>query len=577
MARMFSNIVLDARVKPNRWDFIALTLVLGVIVLLAKAASQMAVPYALGQNLPISLNPAMLPTYAVQTVARMFIAMFFSLLATFIFGTWAAKSRRAAKIIIPTVDILQAVPVLAFLSLTVVGFIELFPGSILGPECAAIFAIFTAQVWNMIISFYQSIRGIPLDIREAADMLQLSTWQRFWRVEVPFSMPGLLWNAMMSMSGAWFFVVASEAISVANQKIMLPGIGSYIALAIEKADTQAVWYAIITMLIVILLYDQLIFRPLIRWSDKFRSEQTPAESITRSWFTRVLQRTHVLRYFGHGFIRVSDAIINTRLFSRKRADHAPDKLYLDKKYWGWIWNSIVAVIAAVALVFLARFIFHEVSLSEFINVVLLGSITMLRIFVLIILCSLLWLPIGIYIGLRPRLVTIFQPITQILAAFPAYLLFPLVVMVIVKYQLNVEIWTSPLMVLGAQWYILFNVIAGASRVPRELIQACDNFGLKGWQRWRQLLLPSVLPYYVTGAMTAAGGAWNASIVAEVVPWGNTTLKATGLGAYISQYSTIGDFPHLALGIGVMCLWVLLLTHIIWRPLFNLAESRFRLD
>lgn len=577
MARMFSNIVLDARVKPNRWDFIALTLVLGVIVLLAKAASQMAVPYAMGESIPISLDPAMLPTYAVQTVTRMFVAMFFSILATFIFGTWAAKSRRAANIIIPTVDILQAVPVLAFLSLTVVGFIELFPGSILGPECAAVFAIFTSQVWNMIISFYQSLRGIPLDIREAADMLQLSAWQRFWRVEVPFSMPGLLWNSMMSMSGAWFFVVASEAISVANQKITLPGIGSYIALAIEKADTHAVFYAIICMFIVIILYDQLIFRPLIRWSDKFKSEQTPAESITRSWFTRVLQRTHVLRYLGHGFIRISDAMVNTQLFSRKRADHSSEKTYLDCKYWNWIWNSAIAIIATLALALLVRFIFREVSLHEFATVVMLGFITMLRIFILIVLCTLLWVPIGIYIGLRPNLVTIFQPITQILAAFPAYLLFPVVVMIIVKYQLNVEVWTSPLMILGAQWYILFNVIAGASRVPRELILASDNFGLKGWQRWRQLLLPSVLPYYVTGAMTAAGGAWNASIVAEVVPWGNTTLKATGLGAYISQYSTMGDFPHLALGIGVMCLWVLLLTHIIWRPLFNLAESRFRLD
>lgn len=577
MARIFNYMTIKPRVIPNRWDFVALALVLCIIIVLAQAFTQMTTPFQMGENIAISLNPMKLPGYAAQSVLRMFAGMFFSLLFTFTVGTWAAKSKRAEKIIIPMIDVLQSVPVLAFLSLTVVWFITLFPGSRLGPECAAIFAIFTAQVWNMALSFYQSIRTVPRELHEAANMLQLSGWQRFWRVEVPFSMPGLLWNAMMSMSGAWFFVVASESISVANQKITLPGVGSYISLAIAQANIHAVIYAIICMFLVILLYDQLLFRPLVRWAEKFKADQSVSEELARSWFVNLLQRTHMMRYWGDWFIRVSDALIMSPFFKKTSFELPVVENEYVSKFWGYLWNIIVLGCFGFALLILGRFIFHEVSWSEFLWVVTLGAFTALRIFILIILCSLIWVPVGVWIGLRPQVATVMQPITQILAAFPAYLLFPLVVMVIVNYHLNVEIWTSPLMILGTQWYILFNVIAGASAIPRELNLAADNLGLNGWLRWRRVFIPGILPYYVTGAIAAAGGAWNASIVAEVVPWGNITLHATGLGAYISQYSTIGDFPHLALGVSVMCLWVLFLNRILWRPLYNFAETRFRLD
>src|SRR5579862_4377499 len=255
---------------PNYWDMVALLLVLGVIAVLAWVAKQMAVPYELGQAIPISLDPHHLPGYALRTVLRMLVALFFSLLFTFTFATWAAKSKRAERIIIPLIDILQSVPILGFLSISVVGFIRLFPGSLLGPECAAIFAIFTSQAWNMALGFYQTVRSVPTELNEAANMFHLSAWQRFWRIDVPFSMPGLLWNMMMSMSAGWFFVVASEAVSVANQQIMLPGVGSYIAVAINAMDLHAIGYAILTMFVVILIYDQLLFRPLVAWADKFK-------------------------------------------------------------------------------------------------------------------------------------------------------------------------------------------------------------------------------------------------------------------------------------------------------------------
>lgn len=562
-------------VKPNLWDLFALIMVLAVLVGLAAGAKQMSAPFHLGQTLSISLDPAYLPHYALQTVLRMGAALLLSLLFTFTFATWAAKSRQAEKIIIPMIDVLQSVPVLAFLSITIVGFIALFPNSLLGPQCASIFLIFTAQAWNMALSFYQALRTVPSEYREAADMFHLSAWQRFWRIEVPFSMPGLLWNMMMSMSASWFSLVASEAISISNQEINLPGIGSYIAAAIHQADTKAVTYAIIAMMIVIILYDQLLLRPLMQWSEKFKPEQQASERASRSWVISLLQRTHVIRYCGELFGILADAIINCRWLKRRETyTHST----LDPKTARLIeiaWNSVILVALVIAIALLARFILTYIHPYEVLHVIGLGCITALRVMVLIVICSLIWVPVGVWIGLRPQIADIVQPIAQFFAAFPANLLFPLVVVAIINYQLNVEIWTTPLMILGAQWYILFNAIAGTTAIPKELRMAADNFGLKGWLWWRRLILPAVFPYYITGAITAVGGAWNASLVAEVVNWGDTTLRATGLGAYISTYT--GDYAHTALGVSIMSLFVLTLNRLIWRPLYRLAETRFTLN
>ncbi|MFZ2314485.1 MAG: ABC transporter permease subunit [Gammaproteobacteria bacterium] len=567
-----------SRIYPNYWDVLALLIVLAVIFLFAWNAKQMATPYEVGQTLTISLAPSHLFFYAGRTVVRMLIALCCSLLFTFIFATWAAKSPRAGRIIIPIIDILQSVPILGFLSVTITGFIALFPNSLLGPECAAIFVIFTSQAWNMALGFYQTVRSVPGEINEAARMFHLSSWQRFWRIDVPFSMPGLLWNAMVSMSAGWFFVVASEAITVSNQQILLPGIGSYIAVAIQAADIHAIIYAVIAMFIVILLYDQLLFRPLVAWAEKFKSEQLTSDKIAESWVIDLFRRTRMMRNIGGQLTILFDRFVNIRFFRTQFG--IPVKLILptkENRVVSMLLTAVFFVAVIAALVFLSDYIIKNFSLSATLYVFYLGLITAFRVFIMIVLCSLVWVPIGVWIGLRPRAAQLAQPIAQFLAAFPANLLYPFFVMTIVYYHLNPNIWLTPLMILGAQWYILFNVIAAASNIPKDLLQAADNFGVTGWLRWSRLLLPGIFPYYVTGAITAAGGAWNASIVAEVASWGDQKLVATGLGAYISEYTTAGNFPQIALGIGMMCLLVLVFNRLVWRPLYVYAESRFLVE
>ncbi|WED42728.1 ABC transporter permease [Legionella cardiaca] len=561
----------------NRWDLLLLILIFSVVFFLGWAGSQMASPYQLGEPLPISLDPAKLPFYALRTVLRMFIALALSMIFTFIVGALAAKHRRAEQIIIPAIDILQSVPVLSFLSITVTGFIHLFPGSLLGPECASIFAIFTAQVWNITFGFYQSLKTLPHDLKEAAAMFQLSAWQRFWKVEVPFSMSGLLWNMMMSMSASWFFVVLSEAIAVAHQDIRLPGVGSYIALAIERHDLHAVGYAILTMVIVIFLYDQILFRPLIAWSEKFKMEPSPDEEEYQSWLIDLIRGSGLVKRFSKRFAILKDHFVNAHWFSRKSPKPIKEIDYRHQKHMDWIWNTCVLLAIIGGGWLLLKFILAQLKVSEIFHVFLLGAATGSRVIVLIIASSLIWIPVGVWIGLRPRLAQKIQPVIQFVAAFPANLFYPLFVIAIVRFNLSVEIWVTPLMILGTQWYILFNVIAGASNIPRDLYLAADNFGVKGWQWWKRLALPGIFPFYITGAITAAGGAWNASIVAEWVSWGNTTLRATGLGEYIQASTIAGDFPKIALGTAMMCTYVLAFNHLIWRPLYRLAEERFHFN
>ncbi|HHL3492442.1 TPA: ABC transporter permease [Legionella pneumophila] len=561
----------------NRWDLLLLILTFSVIFFLGWAGSQMATPYQLGDQIPISLEPSNLPFYALRTVLRMFIALIFSILFTFIVGALAAKNRRAEQVIIPAIDILQSIPVLSFLSITVTGFIHLFPNSLLGPECASIFAIFSAQVWNMTFGFYQSLKTVPHDLIEVSAMFRLSAWQRFWKVEVPFSMSGLLWNMMVSMSASWFFVVLSEAISVAHQNIRLPGVGSYIALAIAQRDLHAVGYAILTMVIVIFLYDQILFRPLIAWSEKFRMEQSPDESEYQSWLIDLIRSSRLMKRVTEWLAVFTNSFVNVRWLRIGEVKAVKEIDFKRQKRLDRLWGALVLITVVTGGWFLLKFILAELKVSDIFHVFLLGAATGSRVIILILLSSMLWIPVGVWIGLRPRLAQKIQPIIQFVAAFPANLFYPLFVIAIVKFNLSVEIWVTPLMILGTQWYILFNVIAGASSIPRDLYLAADNFGLKGWIWWKRLALPGIFPFYITGAITAAGGAWNASIVAEYVSWGNITLRATGLGEYIQASTTAGDFPQIALGTAMMCVYVLAFNHLIWRPLYRLAEERFNFN
>ncbi len=565
---------LESLGSPNVWDAIVFLIIFGIIAALTWAGVQMASPYEIGQSIEISLDPKKLPLYALSTTLRMLIAMVFSLLFTFTLAPLAAKNKKAENIVIPLIDIMQSVPVLGILAITVIGFIKIFPSSRLGPECAAIFAIFSSQVWNMILSLYQTLKTVPHDLREAGTMYRLSSWQKFWRIEVPFGAPALLWNTMVSMSASWFFVVYSEAIQVANQTIFLPGIGSYIAKAILGSDLKALTYAILTMLCVILLYDQLVFRPLLSWAEKFRDEIDEDMAIYESWFYDLLAKTKVLQIVDAIFHLFTLWFIN--LFPTKTIK----KKISAKKTHTWFKKIIqitVDMIILILVIYCCSKIYtvlHGISFAEIKHVFFLGSVTAFKVIILITITSVFLVPIGVIIGLNPKATAIAQPLIQFAAAFPANLFYPLFVFIIIKYNLNKHIWTMPLMILGTQWYILFNVIGGAASIPKEIKLAAHNFNLKGWLLWKRLLLPAVFPHYATGAMTAAGGCWNASIVAEFVEWGNTTINSLGIGNYITEYTRTGDFKRIALGIIIMCFYVMILNRLLWQRLYNLAENRF---
>ena len=559
--------------KPNRADGIAFVILAALALLVSRGAEGAVEPLAKLHLEPVTLDPAFLPYYALRTVLRMFAALVASTVFTLVVATLAARNRRAGQIIVPALDILQSVPILGFLTFTVTFFMGLFPGNIAGVELASVFAIFTSQAWNMAFSFYQSLRSVPTDLEEVSQSFALSPVRRFLRLDLPFATPALVWNAMMSMSGGWFFVVASEAITVGKTTVTLPGIGSWLAIAIEQQNFRAIGLAVLVMGVVILLYDQLFFRPVVAWADRFRFEQTASNDRPHSWAYDLLRRTRLLPVLFApiaGIGRLLLALEPTRRATRSARETLPNPL-VER-----LWQFAVLLAVGAAFCWSARYVLATLGLNDIGEAFLFACLTMLRVIVLIALASLIWVPIGVWIGLNPAWAGRLQPVAQFLAAFPANVLFPFAVIAIVHWRLNPDIWLSPLMILGTQWYILFNVIAGASAIPTDLREAAGMFGVRGWQWWRQVALPGIFPFYVTGALTASGGSWNASIVAEAVSWGSQHLEAHGLGTYIAKATAAGDFPRVALGIAVMSLFVLSFNRLVWRPMYAFAERRLRL-
>ncbi len=510
---------------PNQWDIFAIVVVLGGLAAMAHVAGATFAPISAPAALSVSLDPANLPNYAARTTLRMFAALAASLIFTFAYGTAAAKSRRASVVLIPLLDVLQSVPILGFLTFTVVFFLSLFPGRVMGLELAAIFAIFTSQAWNMAFSLYQSLRSLPPDLQEAAQSFRLGPWQRYWRLEVPFAVPGLVWNTMMSMSGGWFFVVAAEAVTVGQKTWTLPGIGSYVALALERRDIAAVGYAIGAMLVVILLYDQLLFRPLVAWSAKFRFETTASAEAPDPWVLRLIRRTRLLRL---GAEKLGDAATWAGGLRFRAARRTPPAYRGEpSRIVDAMWLLVLSVALGLGAWWIVDFVAGHIGWDDVREAVILGCFTLIRVAVMMALATLVWVPVGVWLGLRPQWARRAQPLAQFLAAFPANLLYPPFVLFIVHFRLSPDIWLTPLMVLGTQWYILFNVIAGAAVFPGDLREAANSFAVGGRLWWQRVMIPGILAYYVTGAITASGGSWNASIVAEVATWGISTSSRTG--------------------------------------------------
>uniref|UniRef100_A0ABS3IUH8 ABC transporter permease subunit n=1 Tax=Bifidobacterium asteroides TaxID=1684 RepID=A0ABS3IUH8_9BIFI len=523
----------------------------------------------------VSTDPTNLPYYALRSLFRMFTALIISLVFAFLYGLAAARSRRLGAVLIPLLDILQSVPVLGFLSATISIWLVLFPGSIMGVEAASIFAIFTSQAWNMAFSFYNSLTSEPADLDEAVRLMRLTRWQRFWKLDVPNSMIPLLWNCMMSMGGGWFFLTASEMISVNNRTLALPGIGSFVEEATAEQDLGKVGLAILTMIVVVLLIDFLLWKPLTAWAEKFRYTSSQSTEPRRSLVLTVIRLSGVkdlLGLVGHPLADMLDRI--TRPLGRTGARWSRGGGR--RRASDLVWWACLALIGLWGLWQLDRMVIHPLGLGEVGHVFQLGLLTFLRVLILMVVCTIVWVPIGALIGMNPRISRYLQPLVQILASFPANFIFPFVTMVFIIWRIDINWGSILLMALGTQWYILFNVIAGASAIPDDLLEMSRSLGQNRWQRWKTLILPALFGSWCTGGITAAGGAWNASIVSEVVSYGKTELTARGLGAYIAQVTATGDTPRIILGVAVMSIFVVLADRFFWSPLQSLSQRRYSL-
>jgi NitT/TauT family transport system permease protein len=566
----------NALIRP-RQSVVDVAVFCGVAVLLwiiIRTSTGFSVPFN-PANAPstVSTDLSALPYYAARSLLRMFIALLASVIFTFVYATAAARLRRAEKILVPILDILQSVPILGFLSVTITGFIALFPGSELGLECASIFAIFTSQAWNMTFAFYHSLLAQPRDLDEASRLLRLSRWQRFWRVDVPSGMIPLVWNGMMSFGGGWFFLVASEALSVDNRTFVLPGIGAFVATANAQGQWGKILVAIGVMIVMVIGVNVLFWRPLTAWAERFRVEDSESSEQPRSIVLNLLRRSRLPRLLGRLFGRFVSPV-DWLMGKLGVADYPLKVSAARRRAIDVLFAVVVLGVVAWGIVAALSYVHSTVGLGEFPHALFLGLITFGRILLLLIVASVIWVPIGVWIGLNPKVSRLAQPVVQVLASFPAVFLFPIATAVFVATGISLNWGGILLMALGAQWYILFNVIAGASAIPNDLREASATLRLTRSLWWRKLILPGVFSSYITGGITAAGGAWNASIVAEVVTYHASTLTATGLGAYIAHATATGDFPRILVGVSVMSLYVVGLNRLVWRRLYRLAQQPF---
>ncbi|MBZ5627078.1 MAG: ABC transporter permease subunit [Acidobacteriia bacterium] len=524
----------------------------------------------------IHLRPGALPLYAMYSVARILVAYLLSLMVTLVYGYAAAHNARAERILIPLLDTLQSIPVLSFLPPVMVAMVALFPTRQLGVELGAILLIFTGQVWNMTFSVYSSLKNIPRELLEASQIYQLSWWQRFVQLELPYAAIGLVWNSMMSVAGGWFFLMACEMFVLGNRDLRLPGLGSYLQTAANAGDTRAILWGVFAMVAVIVMMDQLIWRPIIAWSEKFKMEQVEASQVPHSPILDLLRRSKILSAAARSTVAPAGEALALYWAGRRLAPHSDGAA---RKLGKWI-RLILAVGAATGLLYAVAkmlIMLGALSLPEFRTICWGAGATFLRVELTLLLAGLWTIPAGVYIGLRPRLSAIAQPIAQIAASIPATALFPIVLLFLIRIGGGLGVGSIVLLLLGTQWYVLFNVIAGATSIPTDLKEVCDVYHLSKVERWRRLYLPGIFPYLITGFVTASGGAWNASIVAEYFRFHGQTIMTTGLGAVISHATDSGNFPVLLGATIVMAALVVTINRLLWRRLYGLAATKYKLE
>ncbi len=557
-------------------DFIVIAIGVFFIAFFIRAWGDMHADFNEQNVSAINLDAWNLLYYSLRTSMRFLLGMAWSLLFSVVFAVLAARYAPLRRVILPFVNFMESVPLVGFLTFTTVYFLNLYPHSVMGLECTAIFAVFTGQAWNMMLTLYQTLRIVPKELDEAARSFNYNPWQRFWRLEFIYSVPGLLWNAMVSQSAAWFALVASEAIPVGDRSVELPGVGSYIAEALAQQNVPAILYAIVALAANIVLLDQLVFRPLVRYTARFKYEDVTANRpLGNPWFYNSLAFSHV----GAALGRTLRTLADLWLFKLPRLWYALGlhRLFRIAAKGNWLWRSLWYLGVVLACVWFGYQLWEYFPKQYFAMLPEWMLLTTARVAAAMLLSVAIFTPLGVWIGMNPRLVKIFQPIIQILAAIPPNIFYPLIAAFIAIYHQDLGWWAIPMIMLGTQWYVLFNVIAGVSAIPTQITEVSETFGLRRLRWWRYYMLPAIFPYIVTGIISAAGGAWNSAIAAEVIQWGSTTLSATGLGAFISVVTDAGKNPESALGCAAMCALVALCIIFVWQPLYRIAETKFKYD
>ncbi|MBC7715050.1 MAG: ABC transporter permease subunit [Rhizobacter sp.] len=561
-------------------DLVAIMMFISSLWLGINLIRDMDVPYSTTTFQNLDLSYSRIPYYMMRSTFRMFLAYGASLLFTTTIGYWAYRSKRARAFIIPIVDILQSVPVLGFLSITVTGFMSFFPHNLLGVELASLFAIFTGQVWNMTLGFYHSLITLPNDLKEVSRVYKLNPWQRFTRLELPNSTISLVWNSMMSFGGGWFFVVQSEMITVLGKNIKLPGIGSYMGMALEKGDSRAALYAVLAMVTTIVLIDLLFWKPITVWSMKFKNEQVDSSENPKSLIFEILNKSKLVNRIVNFIMSSIDTFFNwffnlgAVVFYK---NNRKTRVTKNNKILDFVFYLLVIILIFYVTWFAFSEIKNKISFPDILLVLKLGTYTMLRVFLMVIVSTVIWTPIGVWVGFRPNAARIVRPMAQIGASFPINMTFPIVVGFFISHNVDMNWGSIFLLSLGAQWYVLFNIIAGASSIPGDMKECARIFKLKGIKLWSKMIIPAIFPYWVTGACTAAGGAWNASIVAEYASFGKQKLIAQGLGSYISQATSDGNWNGIFLSIVTMSVFVVFINRFVWRNLYKLSAEKFHLE
>jgi NitT/TauT family transport system permease protein len=570
-------------VLERSWPFV-LDLTVAALCLAAFYAVVLLGRYWFSHPVPsvqLSQSVRALPLYAFYSIVRIGLAYLLSLIFAVGYGYFAAYHPRFEALMIAILDILQSIPVLSFLPGVMLAMVALVPTRQLGIELGAILLIFTGQVWNMAFSFYSSIRSIPRELREASDIYGFSAWQRFWQLELPYSAIGLVWNSMVSVAGGWFFLMACEMFVLGKRDFRLPGLGSYLQTAASDGDTRAMIWGLVTMIAIIVLTDQLVWRPVIAWADKFKFEQVESTQRTSSPILFALRNSTAIAWVrDRTFSPLGERIYSGLAQRKQRRLQAAPGTSGRRERKTFITASILLTLVLVLAVFAAGhalLLLRQVHAGEFVQLLKGAGATFLRVNASLLIASAWTIPVGVAIGFHPRLARIAQPLAQIAASVPATALFPVLLLALVRVGGGLGIGSIALMLLGTQWYILFNVIAGAMAIPSDLREVSDLFHFSSLQRWTTVILPGIFPYLITGLVTASGGAWNASIVAEYFHLRGHTLETLGLGAEISRATDQGQFATLLLATIIMALMVVTINRLVWRPLFHIAETKYRLE